>query len=253
LTHRIAVVSDTHGALTALDAVLADLRTQAVDEVLLGGDLTQGGRQPAEVLERLAGFGWPCVLGNADLAVLEVADGGEPSEGGDEQLVAGLRWTAERLSSEQLDYLRGLPHELRRSFEAPGGPLPGGELVLVHATPWSVHDVVLPDAPEDVAERMLAEANTAVLAYGHIHTAYKRRLGRGLVASVGAVAGSNDRDPRPAYSIFSFDGPEVSVEVRRVTYDAAAEVEALRASGFPLRDARTRQLLHGGDLPVRSP
>jgi predicted phosphodiesterase len=244
VTHRIAVVSDTHGTLTALEAVLDDLRTQTVDEVLLGGDLTQGGRQPAEVLERLAGCGWPGVLGNADQAVLEVAAGGQPSEGGDEQLVAGLRWTAERLAEDQLAYLRELPHELRRRLPE------GGELVLVHATPWSVHDVVLPDAPEDVAERMLAEANTRVLAYGHIHTAYQRRLPGGLLASVGAVAGSNDRDPRPAYSIFTFDGGDVTVEVRRVAYDAAAEVEALRASGFPLREARAHQLLHGGDRPV---
>lgn len=246
MTHWIAVVSDTHGTLSALDAVLEDLRTQTVDEVLLGGDLTQGGRQPAEVLERLGSFGWPAVLGNADLAVLEVADGGQPTAKGDAQMIAGLRWIAERLSADQLAYLRGLPREIRR-------PVPGGgEFVLVHATPWSVHEAVLPDAPETAAERMLAEANTAVLAYGHIHTAYQRRLGRGLLASVGAVAGSHDRDPRPAYSIFTFDGADVSVEVRRVTYDAAAEVEAIRTSGFPLRDARAHQLLHGGDFPVRA-
>jgi predicted phosphodiesterase len=244
--HRIAVVSDTHGTPSALEAVLDDLRTQAVDEVLVGGDLAQGGRQPAEVLDRLVALGWPAVLGNADLAVLEVAAGGQPSEGGDEQLVAGLRWTAERLTGEQPAYLNALPREIRR-------PLPaGGEIVLVHATPWSVVEPVLPDAPGEVAARMLAEANTGVLAYGHIHTAYQRRLGRGLLASVGAVAGSNDRDPRPAYSIFTFDGDDVSVEVRRVAYDGAAEVAALRASGFPLREARARQLVAGGDWPVRA-
>jgi predicted phosphodiesterase len=244
--HRLAVVSDPHGTLTALEAVLADLRSQSVDEVLLGGDLVQGGRQPAETLDLIDELGWPAVLGNADLAVLEVADGQPLSaaEGVDEPLMRGLRWTAERLTPAQLARLRALPRQLRRPFA-------GGAFALVHATPWSVEDVVLPDAPAPVARRMLAEAAARVLAYGHIHTAYQRRLPAGLLASVGAVAGSNDRDPRPAYTIFTL-GREVAVEVRRVAYDAAAEVAALRASDFPLRPARARQLIEGGDWPIRS-
>jgi hypothetical protein len=121
----------------------------------------------------------------------------------------------------------------------------------VHATPWSVEDVVLPDAPEATARRMLAEAGASVLAYGHIHHAYQRRLPEGLLASVGAVSLSNDRDPRPAYSVFDL-GAEVRVEVRRVAYDAAAEVAALEASGYPTRPGRAAQLLSGGAWPVRA-
>jgi predicted phosphodiesterase len=244
---RIAVVSDTHGTLPALEAVVADLRANPVDEVLFGGDAVQGGRLPAETLDRLSELGWAAVLGNADVAVLEVAEG-RPLSGvpaADEQLVRGLRWTADRLRPDQLDRLRALPRALRRPIAG------GGELVLVHATPWSVEDVVLPDSPEELAGRMLAEADARVLAYGHIHHAYQRRLPTGLLASVGAVGGSNDRDPRPAYTVFTLGDP-VEVEVRRVPYDAAAEVAALEASGFPLRPGRVELLLHGGTWPVRA-
>ena len=240
---RIAVVSDSHGTLTALEAVLADLETQNPDEVLLGGDLAQGGRQPAEVLDRMIALGWPAVLGNADLALLDVAAGGLPSEGGDAQLVAGLRWVLERLSPAHLDYLRDLPREIRR-------PTPAGDFVLVHATPWSVTDVVHRDAPAELADRMLAEGGAPTVAYGHIHQPYHRRLAGGLLASVGAVGGSLDGDPRAAYSIFTFkEGEPVAVEVRRVAWDGAGEVAALRASGFPLRDARAHQLLRGSYPP----
>jgi predicted phosphodiesterase len=243
---RIAVVSDPHGNLPAFEAVVADVRAQAVDEVLLGGDLAQGGRQPGGVLDLIAELGWPAVLGNADLAVLEQADRppGQLVKPVDDLLRQGLVWTMERLRPDQLDYLRGLPRALRR-------PLDGGDFVLVHATPWSVEDVLRPDSPEELARRMLAEAGTRALAYGHIHHAYQRRLPEGLVASVGAVSGSSDRDHRPAYSIFTL-GPEVSVEVRRVEYDVAAEVAAIEASGYPLRPGRTRQMLEGGTWPVRS-
>src|SRR4051812_38596859 len=126
---RLAIVSDPHGTLTALRAILTDLRAQSVDEVLLGGDLVQGGRQPVETLDLIAELGWPAVLGNADVAVLDLADGRPLSavEGADEALVRGLRWTAEHLRPDQLASLRALPRQLRR-------PIAGGDFVLVHAT-----------------------------------------------------------------------------------------------------------------------
>lgn len=217
-----------------------DVQAQAVDEVLLGGDLAQGGRQPDEVLDLIGELGWPAVLGNADLAVIQTADGQPLEEEADDLLRLGLRWSAERLGAEHLAYLRALPRTIRRE-----------SLTLVHATPWSVHDVVLPEAPDEVARRMLAEGGAAVLAYGHIHHAYQRRLSTGLLASVGAVSGSNDRDPRPAYAVFTL-AETVTVKVRRVAYDAAVEVAALRASGYPIRPGRAEQLLSGGDWPVRA-
>lgn len=239
---RIAVVSDPHGNFAAFRAVVADVQSQGVDEVLLGGDLAQGGRQPAEVLDLIGVLGWPAVLGNADVAVLETADGQPLSthEPVDELMVQGFRWTADRLSPAHLAYLRALPRALRRD-----------QLTLVHATPWSVEDMVLPDSREELARRMLDEAGTPVVAYGHIHHAYQRRLPAGLIASVGAVTWSNDRDPRPAYTIFTLDG-DPRAEVRRVAYDAAAELAAARASGAPVRPQRGEQMLNGGEWPVRS-
>jgi predicted phosphodiesterase len=244
---RLAVVSDVHGNLAALRAVVEELRARPVDEVLLGGDLVQGGRQPAETLDLIDELGWPAVLGNADLAVLETAESAPLSspEGADALLVRGLRWTAERLRPEQLARLRALPRALRRPGDG------GGDFVLVHATPWSVEDVVRPDAPEATARRMLTEARSGVLAYGHIHHAYRRRLPEGLLASVGAVSGSNDRDPRPAYTVFTL-GATVEAATHRVAYDAAAEAEALRESGYPVRPGRLEQLVAGGDWPIRA-
>ena len=63
---RLAIVSDIHGNLTALDAVLADLRTVAPDLVVQGGDLVGNGSQPAEVIDRIRDLQWPGVQGNTD-------------------------------------------------------------------------------------------------------------------------------------------------------------------------------------------
>jgi len=141
--------------------------------------------------------------------------------------------------------LRSLPLLLRRSI--PGG----GDIAIVHATPWNVEEAVRPDAPEALATRMLVEAGATVVADGHIHSAYQRVLLGGLLVSVGGVTGSNDQDPRPAYSIFTL-GPEVSVEVRRVSYDVDAELAALTRAGYPLSEGLRKWMRAGGPWPARA-
>lgn len=201
---RIAILSDPHGDLVALEAVIADLETvEPVDEVLIAGDIAQGGPQPAEVVDLIRDREWPAVLGNSDELLIRTYDGRQET-GLPSAVAERARWSVARLGEERIAYLRSLPFSLRRDHA-----------LLVHATPWSTEDVVLPDADEATAERMIREAGTRVVMYGHIHTAYQRRVGDSVLLSVGAINGSNDVDPRPAYTIVTLDGA-VTVEVRRV-------------------------------------
>lgn len=243
MTLRIAIISDLHGNFAALGAVVRDLETQDPDEVWVGGDLVLGGRQPAEVLDLLIERGWPAVLGNTDAFVLKLAAGTADRSDPDLPMAA---WAIERLAQRHLDYLNGLPLSYRCL-------VPGRRaLALVHATPWSIVELVLPGAPESVARRMLSEGQADLLAYGHIHCAYHRTVDGGLVASVGGVAWSNDRDPRPAYSVVTV-ARETSVQVRRATYDAGAELAAIDQSGLPLSAVIRRLMRSGGRLSGANP
>src|SRR5689334_13685014 len=77
---RIAIISDVHGNLVGLDAALADLQAQPVDQIVFLGDMVQGGPQPAEVVARLRGLACPVVMGNADAWLLTGrATGTEPT------------------------------------------------------------------------------------------------------------------------------------------------------------------------------
>jgi predicted phosphodiesterase len=174
---RIAFLSDPHGDLVALRRVISHLeRAGPVDEVLVGGDLAQGGAQPAEVVDEIRARGWPAVRGNGDDLLVRIADGvsalqvvrdAEATHGPlPDSMAAHAEWSVSRLGPERVEYLRSLPTSLVR------GPYAWGTVVLVHATPWSSEDVVLPDADDEVAERMLREAGARLLAYGHIHTPY---------------------------------------------------------------------------------
>src|SRR5689334_13595071 len=110
---RIAIVSDIHGNLTALEAVLADLRESSPDLILQGGDLPHGGANPAEVLDRIRDLGWPGVIGNTDEVLWDPASlhrfarqapAMQPLVPPIEEMVA---WTREALGEARIAWLSG--------------------------------------------------------------------------------------------------------------------------------------------------
>jgi predicted phosphodiesterase len=242
---RIAFISDPHGDLVALNKVILDLENaEPVDEVLLGGDLAQGGGQPAEVVDEIRNRGWRAVRGNSDDFLVRIADG-NPEAGLTEPMASRGAWSVDRLGAERIEYLRSLPLSIKL------GPFPFGMVALVHATPWSNEDVVLPDAAPELAERMTREAEARLLVYGHIHTPYQRRVGDAAMLSVGAVSGSNDADPRPAYTIVDL-GRSITAEVRRVEWPPAERLADYEAAGVELTAQQRASLGVAGPFPVRS-
>lgn len=231
---RVAVISDTHGNLFALDAVLADIdATGPFDEVVMAGDFAFGGPFPAECVARIRERGFRAVRGNTDEFIVEVAtDGARPATGATEAQrhspaqIATDRWAVERMTAEQIEYLAALPLSLTIPDER------GEALTVVHATPWSSHDVLAPDAPDDLVAQVLDAAGTAALAYGHIHVAYERHLNGRLLAAVGSVSLPFDGDQRAAYAVFTRTADGWSVDLRRVAYDVDAAIEATLRSGM---------------------
>ena len=95
---------------------------------------------------------------------------------------------------------------------------------------------------------MVREANARLLVYGHIHTPYQRRVGDAAMLSIGAVTGSNDADPRPAYTIVSF-GATITAEVRRVDWPLAERLAAYEAAGIELSAQQRASLGAPGPFP----
>lgn len=128
---RLAIVSDIHGNLTALEAVIEDIERRGVERVVHGGDLALTGCQPAEVVDRLRELGWPGVLGNTDELLWRpeeyaVQRQRAPKLG---DLLRALfeeyaPATRALLGEERIGWLRALPSEWRED-----------ELTLVHASP----------------------------------------------------------------------------------------------------------------------
>ena len=234
---RIAIVSDIHGNLTALEAVVDDLKTVSPDLVVHGGDLVANGSRPAEVVDLVRDLQWPGVCGNTD----------------------EMLWKPERLiqQASQVPQLRHLFTMLEtRVVPSTIAALGGERLEWLKALPtrWSAHDLtVVHAAPGDLWRAPMSGASdqeltdtyrtlqTSRVVYGHIHRSYVRELPGLTVANSGSVSLSYDGDPRAAYALVDDD----RITIRRVAYDVDREVAILRQNPSPYTEW-IGQMLHAG-------
>jgi putative phosphoesterase len=242
---RLAVVSDLHGNLTALDDVAADIAERGVDRVVHGGDVALMGGRPAEVIDRLAELGWPGIVGNTDELLwqpgqfalqLRVAPKLEPLLRMLFEKYAPA--TLQRIGEARLDTLRTLPET--RSVANVG---------LVHASPGDLWRAPMPDASDEELEVTYGHAGPEIVVYGHIHRPFVRQVGALTVANAGSVGLSFDGDPRASYLLTE----DHRAKVIRVEYAVEAEVAALRATGYPDSDRIAQMLRTGRFEPVRQP
>ena len=239
---RLAIVSDIHGNLTALEAVIADLQGRAVDRVVHGGDLALTGAQPAEVIDRVRELGWPGIVGNTD-ELLWRPEEHAAQEQRAPKLAGLLRLlfaeyapvTRELLGDDRIAWLRRLPSEHREDGVA-----------LVHASPGDLWRAPLPGAQDSELEATYGQRAAEIAVYGHIHLPYMRRLPGLTVANSGSVGSPFDGDPRASYLLVDSGG----VQIIRVEYDVEREAGLLLASGYPdaPRIAETRR--QGRFVPV---
>jgi predicted phosphodiesterase len=225
---RIAIVSDVHGNLLALEAVIEDVATQAPDLVLHGGDLAAIGPRPAEVVERIRELGWAGVMGNTDEMLwspgLRDAQLRRAPRIGDWLAVLFDRlapWAAERIGDEHLAWLQGLPREVRREG-----------LALVHASPGDLWSAPMPGAGDDELATVYGGLGVRLAVYGHVHRPYVRVLEGLTVANSGSAGLPYDGDWRPSYLLVDDGVPSV----RRVAYDLERGRADVVRSGFPLPD-----------------
>ncbi len=230
---RIAVLADVHGNMPALEAVIGDLEEQAVDEVLVGGDMVGRGPEGSRVVKRVRELGWPAIGGNHEDYLLAFRRGEIPDEWQRAREWAAGRWMAAELDDEDAEWIDGLPFSLDR---------PG--LRLVHGTPQTNRDGIGSWTRDPELAGHLAEIDGSVLVCAHTHRALVRELDGGMVVNVGAVGLPFNGDHRAQYAIFTAGGPYGwRVELRQVAYDLKRIFEIYEATGFLAAGGITARLL----------
>jgi putative phosphoesterase len=237
---RLAIFSDVHSNLPALDAVLADIAATGVDARYVLGDLVGYAPWPDEVLERLQAEQVPIVMGNYDDGTgFDRDECGcaytNPVEKvlGDE----GFTWTKAHTSEANKAWLRTLAPEIR--FEADGH-----RFLLVHGSPRRINEYLYEDKPDATFARIAAGANADVIVCGHTHRPYDKTVAGTRFINVGSAGKPKDGDRRACWALIETATDDVRVEFRRVTYEVEAAARAVEASELPsefadqLREAR---------------
>ena len=244
---RLALISDVHGNLSALDAVLGDIWAHALDPgaVYCLGDLVGYGPDPAGVIERVREAGIPTVRGNYDDGVGRRRGGcgcyyaTEQARADGE---ASYAFTDAALSDADHDWLAALPDEIRLQGAD------GLRVLLAHGSPRKINEYLLPDRTDEFLARRADEAYADVVCVGHVHIAYHRTVtgadGRRIdYVSVPSAGKPKDGDSRAGWTELLLGGPDVvEVRVHRVAYDVEGVSAAMLAAGLPstLAEALTR-------------
>jgi predicted phosphodiesterase len=251
---RIALFSDIHGNLPALDAVLADVDAAGVVERVCLGDLVGYGPDPAGVIERVRGLGIPVVIGNYDDGV-----GGRRGQCGcyyaTEQAkadgAASYDFTAARVGDVDGAWLVSLPFEYRIVEGT-------ARVLMTHGSPRKINEYLLPDRSDAQLARLAETAAADIVCVGHVHVPYHRAVpsGDALVhyVSSGSVGKPKDGDARACWVELLLGSqaevraaaPDdvaaaaagasetwVATRTHRVGYPVAEVAEAMRAAGLP--------------------
>ena len=225
---RIAVFRDIHSNVTALEAVLDDLKQQRVESSYCLGDLVGYAPFPNEVVDRIRGDGTPTIMGNYDDGVgFDRDECGCAYRDPEEQRLGdlSLQWTKRKVTPDRKAFLRSLQPEIR--FEADGK-----RVRLVHGSPRRMNEYLFEDRPLSSFQRLAATSEADVLVFGHTHKPYIKRVDSVLFVNAGSVGKPKDGDPRACYVVIDTAG-EVSVEFRRMPYDVEAVAAAIRESELP--------------------
>jgi predicted phosphodiesterase len=268
---RIALLSDIHGNLPALDAVLGELDERSdIDAVYHLGDLVGYAPWPDEVVARLREREIAGVAGNYDSTVATAYDhcGCRYEDPVQADLShESYAWTLSHTSAETKAWLGRLPFRL--DVRPMGGHRSGPTLRLIHGNPvlntvyWSE------DRSEGFCAKMAASLGARsgdVVAFGHTHVPWRRVVDGVHLVNTGSVGRPKDGDPRAGYATVDFAGDDesgaagqgasngtgapVQVEFRRVDYDVAAAARGVRESTLP--DAFATFLETGGRLHTQA-
>jgi putative phosphoesterase len=226
---RVAVVTDIHGNLPALEAAFAWIDGNGIDEVYCGGDLVGYGPRPNEVCRLIEDRRIPTIYGNYDWAIArDEEDCGCAYVDKHDREIGQLSvdWTLANTDQRSKDFMRELPFD--RRFE-----LAGKRVRLVHGSPRKVNEYLFEDKPQKTFERIAAGADCDVLLFGHTHKPWVHEYGGVLFVNCGSTGKPKDGDPRGCFALLAENGDDIEVELVRVDYDADAVAGEMRERGLP--------------------
>lgn len=250
---KIALFSDIHANLPALEAFFASIERQKPDAVYCLGDLVGYNVWPNEVVREIRRRGIPTIAGNYDVGVgRDIDDCGcaYKTDGEKANGAISIAYTNQAMERDERAYLRTLPAHIRVEFQFNRDKL---NLLLVHGSPRRVNEYLFEDREEKSLLRIMQDAGADILCFGHTHKPYHRILETGdgyrHAINTGSVGKPKDGDPRGCYVLLHLDDhssttarDSIHAEFVRFDYDVERAARAIEDSPLPRAFAEALRL-----------
>jgi putative phosphoesterase len=228
---KVAIISDIHANLPALQAVLEDIQAFGADQVYCLGDLTDAAPWHNEVIELIRSRQIPVIMGNHDERiafnhpVLPLSKHGKAEQ---EARYTAINYTKNTITPGNKAFLADLPRFLRLNF-------PAFTLLLVHGSTRSNDEYVYEQHGEQDLLNMLSEYQADILIMGHTHLSYIRQLSPAgkMAINTGAVGRSKEPDRMAAYLQLTIAGNNLTPVIRKVAYPITETIAGIRNSPVP--------------------
>ena len=245
---KIALFSDIHANLPALEAFFEDVEKRNVDSIYCLGDLIGYNIWPNEVVEEIRKRNIPTIAGNYDFGIGRTSNDCGCAYKTDEEKANGavsISLTNELINAENRAYLRTLPAHINVEFQLNEDKF---TLLLVHGSPRRINEYLFEDREEKSLLRILEKADADIMCFGHTHKPYHRILNSRNsdqshyrhAINLGSVGKPKDNDTRGCYVLMELDEnssvldkESISVEFVRFEYDIEKAAQAVEESILP--------------------
>ena len=255
---KIALFSDIHANLPALEAFLTDVDSRKPDAIYCLGDLVGYNIWPNEIINEIRKRGIPTIAGNYDFGIGRSSDDCGCAYKTDEEKANGaisISFTNEIVKNEERKYLRTLPAHIKVEFQLNQHKL---NLMLVHGSPRRINEYLFEDREEKSLLRIMQDADADIMCFGHTHKPYHRILDAGTdttdyfrhAINIGSVGKPKDGNNRGGYVMLMLNENSTitskdSIQVEFIRFDYDIEKAARAVEDSPLPNAYAESLRKG--------
>jgi putative phosphoesterase len=228
---KIAVISDIHGNMDALEAVMEDIKKEECEKVFALGDYAMAGPEPGETInwffKKQFDENFKIIQGNTDLMIADYNENLYKILREKAPIMAeALKYDAKVLNQIQKDFLKKLPMQLEVDEY-------GVKILLVHGSPRRNNEDILPGMPLEAVEEIIEGTTEKLILCGHTHVpcGYQTNTNQ-TVVNVGSVGRPMTPEPKACYAIIDFSDGSFEVRHRFVTYDNVLAAQIMSQRGF---------------------
>ncbi|RWW92263.1 metallophosphoesterase family protein [Flavobacterium cerinum] len=235
----IAIISDIHGNLPALEVVLEDIKARDVDTIYCLGDLVDFAPWHNEVIAMIRDLMIPCIMGNHDERVAFDHDIIPITKHNHEETTArtgAISYTKQTITDECRDFLKMLPEQLKFTVSVTNNNI---DVLLVHGSTRNNREYIYEDHDLTDIQQMLIDGQADVIIMGHTHHPYIRKIEAtenspaGVLINAGSVGRSREAKQLASYVVLHIDEENIQPEIIKLSYPVHDVIKGIEESAIP--------------------